>query len=655
MTLFDITSKNIRRNFSNYFLFYISTALSIMIYFTFISLRFNQQIINKCTTSAQLLSTFQGAAIAITIFSAIFIWYSNAFFTKKRQKEIGLYSLMGVKKKQIGLMLFYENIMMGILALATGIFLGSLLSKLFVMLLLKLMGLTTAVKFSIPLKAVSNTLIVFAVIFLITSIHSYSLIYRFKLIELFRAEKKGENEPNASLLIAILSVILIIAGYVLSFNIFNVKLYAVLPINPLISMGLTLLLTIAGTYLLFSSLIVFIVKTAQKNKAYYYNGINMISTSQLLYRIKNNARTLATIAVLSATALTAIGATYSLYYKSEASASTACPLHYAYIKQDSILEQKVNSLITNYPHNKVIGSFEIKSIRLSGDIPQAEYLPSYIFNYDEQKKEVTQIVSLISQSTFNKLSDVEKLKEHIYLNSPEEVILLDPLYYTFFKHNKLEEKTLEVSLHKKQESFKIADIKTYTLINENLLQGLPVIVHNDVFQDLSTQGQNHSVRGIFITNKKDSEELTRTLEEIMPPKAMFSSFYTTYKAGMESGGLLMFIGAFLSLVFLLATGSIIYFKQLTEAHEEKFRYRILQNIGFNANEMRASLAKQMLLIFLLPLLIGIAHSTMALISIATLFNTNLFVPVLISIISYTIIYLSYYLLTVKSYCKIISI
>lgn len=654
MTLFDITWKNIRRNFANYFLYYISISLNIMIYFTFISLRFNQQVIDKFTTTAQLLSAFQGAAIIITVFSAIFIWYSNAFFTRKRKKELGLYALMGVKKKQIGLMLFYENIMMGILALATGIFLGSLLSKLFVMLLLKLMGLTTVVKFSIPLKAIFNTLTVFALIFLLTSIHSYSLIYRFKLIELFRADKKREKEPKASLLISFLSIILIIIGYGLSFNIFNFKLYTLFPINPLISIGLILLFTIAGTYLLFSSLVVFIVKTAQKNKAYYYNGINIISTSQLLYRIKDNARTLATIAVLSATALTAIGATYSLYYKNEASATASCPLSYAYIKQGTNLEQKVTSIIDKYPQNKVINSVDIKSIRLPGDIPEAEYLPSSIYYYDKQKDDVTQVVSLISQSTFNELSATENLNEYINLNSPEEVIIFDPLYYTLFKYTNLEEKNLEMSLNNKQQSFKIADIKTYNLINKNLLQGMPVIVHDDVFQSLLSQGQKHNLTGIVISNQKNSGKLTRALEEIMPPEAKFSSFYTTYKAGMESGGLLMFIGAFLSLVFLLATGSVIYFKQLTEANEEKFRYKILQNIGFNSNEIRASLAKQMLFIFLLPLLIGISHSTMALISIANLFNANLFMPVLISIVSYTIIYFLYYLVTVNSYCRLIT-
>jgi len=217
---------------------------------------------------------FKAAAIVIAIFVAIFIWYSNSFFIRKRKKEIALYSLLGIRKRQIGTMLFYENIVMGIAALCAGILIGSLLSKLFIMLLVSLMGFSANIEFMIPSKAVLNTAVVFIILFLITSIHGYRLIYRFKLIELFKAENQGERVPKTSVFLSLVSVLLIGGGYFIytkalsSFGVFAILI--------------TLALTIIGTFMLFSSLTLLIIALSKKNKRRYYKGINMIGTSQLL-------------------------------------------------------------------------------------------------------------------------------------------------------------------------------------------------------------------------------------------------------------------------------------------------------------------------------------------------------------------------------------
>ena len=157
MGLFDIAIKNIKRNFYNYFLYFVSMIFSIMIYFTFTSIQYNTQVQKIVGASIHFSIVFKAAAIVIAIFVTIFIWYSNSFFIKKRKKEVALYSLLGIRKKQIGKMLFYENIVMGIAALVAGILMGSLLSKVFIMLLVRLMGFSANIMFMIPLKAVINT------------------------------------------------------------------------------------------------------------------------------------------------------------------------------------------------------------------------------------------------------------------------------------------------------------------------------------------------------------------------------------------------------------------------------------------------------------------------------------------------------------------
>ena len=173
MGLINIAIKNIKRNFYNYFLYFVSMIFSIMIYFIFTSIQYNTQVQEVVGSSITFSTVFKAASIVIAIFVAIFIWYSNSFFIKKRKKEVALYSLLGIRKKQIARMLFYENIVMGTAALAAGILMGSLFSKLFIMLLIRLMGFSANIIFMIPLKAVLNTSVVFIILFLITSIHGY--------------------------------------------------------------------------------------------------------------------------------------------------------------------------------------------------------------------------------------------------------------------------------------------------------------------------------------------------------------------------------------------------------------------------------------------------------------------------------------------------
>ena len=168
MTLFSIARK-ISVKISPITFVFCFDDFSIVIYFTFVSLKYDTAIQSATEGSTKISSAFSGAAVVLIIFVAIFIWYSNSFFTRKRKKEVGLYSLLGVRKKQIGRMLFYENFLMGVLALLAGMVLGSVLTRFFVSLLMKVMGYDAVSNFSISPAAIINTTIVFMIITLITS------------------------------------------------------------------------------------------------------------------------------------------------------------------------------------------------------------------------------------------------------------------------------------------------------------------------------------------------------------------------------------------------------------------------------------------------------------------------------------------------------
>lgn len=639
MTLFSIARKNIRKNFTNYFLYIGSMIFSIVIYFTFVSLKYDQTIMETTDSSTKMSSVFNGASVVLMIFVAVFIWYSNSFFTKKRKKEVGLYSLLGVRKKQIGRMLFYENFLMGIIALLIGIILGSVLSKFFVTILMKVMGYDALGNFAISPQAIVNTIIVFTLMTAITSIHGYRLIYRFKLIELFKAEQEGEKEPKASVITAIMSVLLVGVGYWLALqNILNSEIWR--KIGFLITPLVILVTVILGTYLLFSTLTVYLLKLIRKNKQHFWNGINLISISQLLYRIKGNARTLTIIAVLSATTLTAVGAAYSFYYNNRSNAELANPNSLMFIAKDENVSKQIEERISLDKDHQIIYHMTVPTMMLDADITN---LHSKIYP-DEME------YSIISNKTFNQLAKSQNREESLSLKG-NEAAALEAGYSKDFSP-KYVGAEISLNVNGRSETITFKELKKYNVLNLQTA-GMTVVISDELFSKLASGTDLVNMEAFKLKNEEDAKIATKEIQSLLPEEANFSSFYSDYARGMEASGLLIFIGGFLGLVFLAATGSIIYFKQLTEANQDKDRYVILYKIGVNKKEVKRSISKQILFIFALPLLAGIAHSIVALTALSKLMQTNLMTPVIICIGIYACIYIAYYFLTVRNYYKII--
>lgn len=613
---------------------------SIVIYFTFVSLKYDETIAATTESSQKISSVFNAASVVLIIFVAIFIWYSNSFFTRKRKKEIGLYSLLGVRKKQIGRLLFYENFLMGISALLIGILLGSVLSKFFASVLMKVMGYDVMANFAVSSAAMINTIIVFTLITVITSFHGYRLIYRFKLIDLFQADKEGEERPRASFFIAVFSIIFIGIGYWLALqNILESEAWRKIGImlTPLV----IILSVILGTYLLFNTFIVYLLKLSIKNKRKFWRGINLISTSQLLYRMKGNARTLTIIAILSATTLTAVGASYSLYYNSKSNAELANPNSIMFMNHDEQLANKVNEKLLQDGNHEIIYHKTIPTVPIKVDTASLNGMMG----------EIIQEYTIISTKTFNEMAGLQGRKDHLSLEGNHAAVL-DAGYYEGLSPEYVGS-SIPLHVDHLAEDITFKKLLKYNVLNSKTAN-ITVVLSDELFSKLEKETDHVNMEAYKFTNENQAKEINKEIESILPDDASFSSFYNDYALGMESTGLLIFIGAFLGLVFLAATGSIIYFKQLTEANSDKERYVILHKIGVNKQEVRKSIAKQVFFIFALPLVAGIAHSAVALTALSRLLQTNLVIPVFICIGIYILIYVIYYFLTVRTYYKIVT-
>ncbi|QYR19100.1 ABC transporter permease [Paenibacillus sp. sptzw28] len=641
MTLFSLARKNVRGNMKSYLIYFISMIFSVVIYYTFVSLQYSKEIQESMQMSQAISSVFTGGSVILLLFVAVFIWYSNSFFTKKRKKEVGLYSLLGLRKKKIGQMLFYENLIMGTVGLAAGVVIGTLMSKLFTMIFLKLLDSAIDVSFSISIEAIINTILVFAVLILFTSFQAYRLIYRFKLIELFQAEKEGEQAPKASLAAAIIGIVLLAGSYWLVFQ----------PMTTNEQMGRNILLfiigMIIGTYLLFRSAIVRLLGASRANKSRYYSGMNVIATSQLLFRIKGNTRTLTMISLLSAVTLSAISVGYSMYYSNASNADEAAPFSYSYISEGEATDLQVRSILEKDKEHPITAHLDIPVIMLNGDISALEYVPSGFPEHQSPLK-------LISASTYNQASRALNREGNVQLSGNQAAAIL-PRYTSDLSRSDYEGRSISLAIS--------GGNRTMTLVN--LLEGrvlrwsypdVAFVVGDTAFNDLAAQIPPVVFKVYKVENQQSTKASSDQLAKLADKDMQMSSFYTVYREGLENAGLNIFILGFLGLVFLAATGSIIYFKQLTEAHADKGRYDILRKIGVSKKEIRASVAKQTFFVFALPLAVGILHSTMILkaLSAINLIVGNLAVPIISSMAVYIAIYLGYYVLCASSFNRIVN-
>lgn len=369
--------------------------------------------------------------------------------------------------------------------------------------------------------------------------------------------------------------------------------------------------------------------------------MNIIGISQLLYRIKGNARTLTIIAVLSATTLTAVGTAYSFYYSNASNALQANPNSMMFISGDNSTTKRVDEMISSSPDHKLLYHTTVPVIEVDADVSGLGDL----FAGDMQT------YTVISNRDFNELAKLQGSEDTIELKG-NEAAALDPVYYEGISP-KYVGAEVQLEQNKLRENITFTELKKYSVLNPATVYS-SIVVSDELFSQLERQTQSIQLEAYGITNQDKAKQLTAGIEAILPDSASLSSYYRDYARGMESTGLLIFMGGFLGLVFLTATGSIIYFKQLTEANSDKARYQILNKIGVHKREVRKTIAQQVMFIFALPLIAGITHCAIALSALSKLLHMNIVIPVVICMGVYTCIYLVYYVITVNAYYKIVT-
>ena len=595
--------------------------------------------------------------IVIAIFSAIFLFYTYSFLIKRRVREFGLYSVLGMTKKQIARILILETIFIAVITLVFGLAFGLLFDKLMLLVLLKLFTAGVSFGFVITPIAVFLTILLFGGIFFLLLIYTVIKISRLKIVALLKEENNGEREPKARFILAILGLGLTGYGYYLAQTIQN-------PIKAITMFFIAVLAVIFGTYLIFMAVSITVLKLMKNNKTFYYKPKNFISVSGLLYRMKRNAVGLANICILSTMVLVTMGTTSALYAGSEEAYNTRFPRDII-VNGYRSTEGKLAEIEKNVKKATQDAGVEAKDLvsynmlnvvgRLNGT--EISYETGNVGSLDKLRT-----VVVIELKDYNKVS-----KEQKTLNTGETLLFID-------KKGKYEANEITVQGVNLKIKEKLTDFPgALGTAAANAFDTYYVVVkdNTDVKKIESAlkkklnmsdeEGEVYNYVGFNISDKTKEAKVIENFKQLEKEgniniegkaenETNFKGFYASF----------LFIGVFISMIFVVSQVVIMYYKQISEGYEDKDKFGIMRKVGLTDRQIKQSIRSQVLMIFFAPLAIATLHTVVAypfIEKILKLFlatDNNVFLIALaVTIAVFAVFYLIVYLITSRIYYRII--
>lgn len=648
---------NIRKNAGMYVPYMLTCICTIIMYLVMSAISGNPGI-DEMRGSESLRMVLQFGQSIIAIFSVIFLFYTNSFLMKRRKKELGLYSILGLEKRHIGRILLYECIFTSAVSLGIGLLGGILISKLMFLILLKLIQTNVDFEFIMSRDAICSTLILFGIIFACTLLSNLFMTGKSKPIELLYGGNKGEKEPKARWITALIGLICTAVGYFMAITVKS-------PIDALIQFFIAVLLVIVGTYLLFITGSIALLKILKKNKAFYYRQKHFTSVSGMIYRMKQNAVGLANICILSTGVLLSIATTISLNIGIEELIHNMYPEQYSMISYHAT-EEEVEQM-----KNIVYQEAEKNNIKVK-DYFQYRYNSLGVSQIDNELQLVgvdqgnLSACMLMTVDNYNEVMGTDKKL------AEDEVLIID------FKKS-FAYPTLRIGSSEYKVSEEIKDNDMIANLTINMLDGYGVVFANqeiinniciaagtdinsgseepDTFIGFNADGDQKTLDHFTNVLHKKLRTMLEASEDLFINLSDRDSGAAMLRASISS---FLFIGVFIGVLFLMATVLIIYYKQISEGYEDKERFSIMQKVGMSKGEVKKSIRSQILTVFFLPLVVAILHVAAAfnmmskLLFMFGLFNTDLFVICTIgTIIIFAIIYSFVFTMTAKTYYKIV--
>ncbi|MGP1909398.1 ABC transporter permease [Metabacillus sp. JX24] len=643
MSVNQLIIKNFKKNLKNYYLYIFALVVSVALYFSFVTLQYDPSM-DAVEGSIKGGAAIKTASVLLVAIVTIFLLYANNIFIKRRSKEIGLFQLIGMTKHKIFRLLTAENFMLYFGSLALGIFAGFAISKLVMMILFKITGTDDVAKLHFSTEALVQTLIVFTVIYTLIMLMNYLFIKRQSILSLFRvlssAEEKVKKMTAVEIIIGLLGMALIAAGYYVSSRLFggDFKSTTALFLAMIFILGSVIL----GTYFFYKGSVSFIFHLIRKKKGGYLKVDEVLSLSSIMFRMKSNAMLLTIITTVSALAIGLLSLSYISYYSAEATAKSQVPSDFSFTdsKDAEQFAQALKEGGISYKEKStevVLADFNVKDImltKLEGMNFDPNTMTLAVISEKSASKELSK-----DETLFTGYSDL--LQKFMPLESEGDITLLGKTA-----------KIPQTYLGMEKETY----ISWYYTSG-----GMPTAIVDDaVFKqlqkDLDPELQRSTSTHIAF-DIKDPQNKTKAndlfLSMKMNENAPNDSQLETLNTQKRTMGLAMFIVGFLGLSFLVTSGCILYFKQMGESEEEQPSYTILRKLGFTQGDLLKGLRAKQLFSFGIPLVIGLLHSYFAVQSGWFLFGAEVWTPMIIVMVLYTVLYSIFGVLSVLYSKKVI--
>lgn len=619
---------------------YILTCIgTMMMFYVMHAISLNDGLLNM-PNSMSLQSILSMGVVVILIFSVIFLLYTNSFLIKRRKKELGLFNVLGMEKKHIAWVLFFETLFTSLISLAFGLFGGIILNKLMFVLLLRLLKFDIPLGFELDMASIEFTAQCFSLIFILTLICNLVQIWMSKPIELLKGGQVGEKEPKTKWISAIIGVLSLGIGY-------GIALSVETPLAAIPLFLVAVIFVMIGTYELFTAGSIVVLKLLRKNKKIYYKKHNFIAISGMMYRMKQNAKGLANICILSTAVIVMLSTTVSLYVGMEESLHTQYPQD-VFLRGNDVNDEKINRINqilddkVNEYQIKLKDEFHYKSKSMMATLKDGNYALGQNISSDSYS------FGFISIDDFNRLeqTDIQLSVDEVLIFSisgtyGKDSIMINNQVY------QIKQEFDEVSFQPKQEN---SLFPVYLLI----VNDIQIFGEEDVYYSVGFNVDNTDEVSVEFVDSLNTEFRLNSIDAYVSGAASSrADFLMTY------GGL-FFLGIFLGTLFLMATVLIIYYKQVSEGYDDKERFEIMQRVGMSKQEIRKTIRVQILMVFFLPLIFMMIHIAFAfpiitkLLALFGLMNTQLFLAATIgTIVIFASIYALIFNLTAKTYYKIV--
>lgn len=669
--------KSNRRFYLPYILTVIGTAAAFYIMAAIVSDPGSKELAAGTSNGPMYVSMFMTLGMFVLgLFSCIFLLYTNSFLMKRRQKELGLYSVLGMSKTNIAGIMVFEALYIALIGIGGGLAVGILLTKLVSLALFRLMRLPVPFGFSVQPIAIIIVVLFFAGLILLTLLANLAKVGRSRPVELLRGGNVGEKEPKANWFLTIVGVLFLGAGYAA----------AMLVDNPGMAVAvyfLAVFAVIIGTYCLFTSVSIAVLKALRRNKRYYYKAKHFISVSGMLYRMKRNAVGLANICILCTMVMVMVSGTLSLYLGSEEQVNVYCPAdvvvettYYASSTEDHVYNEETGEETIEYhtPYDAAAMDAWFEDYFAGHKLTPsaAKAVEYYTFTAVDSEDHVS-LVTAVTAETYAQLTG-EAAPEL----APGEALAHVPSGYKFGDGLNFLDKdgnTLSIQfVGEAQLSSAQVELNTAILSQSEDDDIVLVVPDTAALLELVAGQENGSYvwRGQYDFDASD-EALAAMVDDYFAASSegdgVDAGYYDVLRIDLRSeterdvyglSGGFLFLGVFLGIVFLMATVLIIYYKQVSEGYEDNARFEIMRKVGLSEREARRAIRSQILTVFFMPILVAAIHIAfdfnlvVLLLCLFSLTNVKLTaLCTLGTLLVFCAVYAVVYALTARSYYKIV--